>query len=338
VAITKVAARFLMEARESGVNFDRTLTLGRQGLLTSPLWLARELAARGHLDRGQRSAWARRISRRPYVADELYTALGARQLDVLDNSDYEGASVIHDLNKPVPDRLHSSFDVVFDGGSLEHVFEFPTALRSVMSMVKAGGHLIVGTPTNNLSGHGFYQFSPEVFYRALGPQSGFKVERMVVVEYDQVTGTAFGRLPFFAELVGAHYEVKDSVLKGGRQISFTSRNPTMLFVRARRVAERPLLADAPQQGVWAAQWNEHDEGSRVGAELATSAPGPAPTSRRGPDPETSGIPPGVTVRVFHLLFAGFGSVLRPFRGLLFRIMSRRRALGHQSEVVRRLPD
>jgi hypothetical protein len=322
MAITKVAARFLMEARESGVNFERTLTLGRQGLLTSPLWLARELAARGYIDPAQRSAWAREVSHRPYVADELYTALGARQLEVLDNSEYEGASVIHDLNDPVPERLHETFDVVFDGGSLEHVFEFPTALRSVMAMVKVGGHLIIGTPTNNLSGHGFYQFSPEVFYRALGPQSGFAVERMVVAEYDQVTGTAFGRLPFFAELVGTRYEVKESGISRGQQVSFTSRNPTMLFVQARRVSDRPPLAEAPQQGVWSEQWSAD-----------SSSP-----ARHGPDPDSSRIPPALTVRVFHLLFAGFGRALRPIRGLLLRLMGRRRSLGHQKEAMRRLPD
>ena len=109
MAITRAAARFLIESREAGVNFDRMLTLGRQRLLTSPLWLSRELAARGFIDRAQRSDWARHISRRPYVADQFYVALGASQIDVLDNSDYEGASVVHDLNEPVPERLHGCF-------------------------------------------------------------------------------------------------------------------------------------------------------------------------------------------------------------------------------------
>jgi SAM-dependent methyltransferase len=255
-------------------------------------------------------------------------------VDVLDNSDYEGASVIHDLNEPVPERLHGRFDVVFDGGSLEHVFEFPTALRSVMAMVKPGGHLIVGTPTNNLSGHGFYQFSPELFHRALGPQSGFRLERMTIAEYDQITGTAFRSVPYFAELVGARYAVNPSALDEGMQISFTSRNPTMLFVLAKRVDDRPPLADPPQQGVWTAQWDAEDGHSD---EKAGASPRPG-AARRGPDPDAAPIPPAVKVRAFDLLFAGSGAALRPFRGLLMRVMGRRRALRHQSALVRRLRD
>jgi hypothetical protein len=194
-------------------------------------------------------------------------------------------------------------------------------------MVKPGGHLVVGTPTNNLSGHGFYQFSPELLFRALGPPSGFDIERMMMVEYEQVTGTAFGSLPFFAELEGSRYEVELSALDSGRQISFTSRNPTMLFVLARRASDQEPLVRAPQQGVWVAQWSEHAGPTRSGE-----------VPPAGPDPSESRIPPGLTVRVFDLLFAGSGRALRPVRRVLMHGLSRRRSLGHQRGFVRRLRD
>jgi 2-polyprenyl-3-methyl-5-hydroxy-6-metoxy-1,4-benzoquinol methylase len=53
---------------------------------------------------------------------------------------------------------------VFDGGTLEHIFDYPTAIKNCMKMVKPGGHLLLTTPANNWFGHGFYQFSPELFY------------------------------------------------------------------------------------------------------------------------------------------------------------------------------
>jgi 2-polyprenyl-3-methyl-5-hydroxy-6-metoxy-1,4-benzoquinol methylase len=87
------------------------------------------------------------------------------------------ASIIHDLNKPVPKELEERFDVVLDGG-LEHVFDFPQAIENAMRMTKIGGHLILETPANNLCGNGFYQFSPELFFRVLDSGNGFELERL----------------------------------------------------------------------------------------------------------------------------------------------------------------
>jgi 2-polyprenyl-3-methyl-5-hydroxy-6-metoxy-1,4-benzoquinol methylase len=73
----------------------------------------------------------------------------------IDASDYENATYVHDLNVPIPDHLKGQFDLVDDGGTLEHVFNFPVALRNCMEMVKVGGHLLLNVPTNNFVGHGF---------------------------------------------------------------------------------------------------------------------------------------------------------------------------------------
>ena len=40
----------------------------------------------------------------------------------MDISDYEGANIIHDLNYPVPKKLHKKFDFIFTGGCLDNVF------------------------------------------------------------------------------------------------------------------------------------------------------------------------------------------------------------------------
>jgi len=60
-------------------------------------------------------------------AEPFLKSLGAREVDSIDASDYESATIIHDMNLPVADQHKTAFDVVLDGGSLEHIFNFPIA-------------------------------------------------------------------------------------------------------------------------------------------------------------------------------------------------------------------
>ncbi|MCA1572803.1 MAG: hypothetical protein LC798_21415 [Chloroflexi bacterium] len=43
--------------------------------------------------------------------------------------------------------------MVLDGGTLEHVFDYPTALRGALDAVRLGGHFIAVTPANGWCGH-----------------------------------------------------------------------------------------------------------------------------------------------------------------------------------------
>lgn len=324
MAIGKSAARFLIEARSSGVSFERTLTIGRQSLATSPLWLARQLATRGFIEPAQQWHWARTVSRRPYVADPFLRALGALELDELDNSDYEGASIVHDLNRPAPDRWQQTFDAVIDGGSLEHVFEFTTALRSLMGMVKVGGHLLITTPTNNMCGHGFYQFSPELFYRALGTENGYRVERLLVLEDDHAAGRALNVLPYLLERAGPRYSVVDAARTPTSQMEFTSRRPTMLLLQARRITDAPPLAESPQQSRFSVHWESEASSRRRDA------------ARRQPRPRRSPALGALTALGFHLILGGAGRGPRPVRRFLLWRAARRRALERQPDALRKL--
>jgi hypothetical protein len=171
-------------------------------------------------------------------AEPLLTTLGALQVDALDASGFEGASIIHDLNEPLPNELEGRYTVVLDGGTLEHIFNFPIALANAMRLVALDGHLLLISPANNQLGHGFYQFSPELFFRALSDQHGFVCERILLKT---------------SRSGGAWWEVIDPVAAGGRAELLTSR-VTMMYVQARRVAERPVLTSPPQQSDYAAAW------------------------------------------------------------------------------------
>ena len=64
---------------------------------------------------------------------------------------------------------------MLDFGCLEHVFDFPVAWRNCVALCRVGGHLFHSLPANNLSGHGFYQFSPELFFNLYQAKNGFEL-------------------------------------------------------------------------------------------------------------------------------------------------------------------
>jgi SAM-dependent methyltransferase len=231
--------QFLLEGRRQG-DFGETLTLGHQELFLKRhdvgLW-AREF----HLDP---PALAGCIS--PYVDELLKTFCGARDVVAVDFAAYEGATITHDMNLPVPENLEQRFDTVIDGGTLEHVFNFPIALANCMKLLRPGGRLFLFTPGNSQMGHGFYQFSPELLYRALGPAHGFEVESIRAVQFRNIS-TELGA-------VGAPLEVIDPALLATRTV-VASRRPVGLQVRARKTRhmDRPFET-APQQSDYVQAW------------------------------------------------------------------------------------
>ena len=58
----------------------------------------------------------------------------------------------------VPDTLRRRYDLVYDGGSIEHVFNLPVALRNCMDMLAVGGHYICNTATNNYNTYAWVLF------------------------------------------------------------------------------------------------------------------------------------------------------------------------------------
>jgi SAM-dependent methyltransferase len=110
-------------------------------------------------------------------AEPLLQWLGAGTVQSLDYSAFEGADYVHDLNELPPRELEGQFDVIIDGGTLEHVFHFPNAIQNIRRMLKKGGTIFSFLPANNWLGHGFYQFSPELMWRVFN-SDGFKVHSM----------------------------------------------------------------------------------------------------------------------------------------------------------------
>ncbi len=106
----------------------------------------------------------------PYLAEKdmgqtaLFKSLGYRQIDSIDYYPDEGPSICVDLNGSLPEDLSRSFDLVYDGGTLEHCFDPAQVLRNTVALCAAGGRIIHHVPINNWVNHGFYQFSPTLFF------------------------------------------------------------------------------------------------------------------------------------------------------------------------------
>jgi SAM-dependent methyltransferase len=226
-------AKFLISTYEEGVRFDRALTLGKLTLFVDEQNLP-NLQQELHRAAPEHSANLTALG----DSESLFAALGAKQIDSMDKSDFEGATVLQDLNLPIPETLMEQYDLVCDGGTLEHIFNFPVAIKNAMELVKVGGHLVIQTPTNNWSGHGFYQFSPELYFRVLSEENGFRVKRMVVFEWG----------------VNRWYEVVDPAVLQSRVYVMNARR-TSLLILAERISRVPINQTPPQQSDYAlAKW------------------------------------------------------------------------------------
>ena len=83
----------------------------------------------------------------------------------------------------MPASTHNSFDLIFDGGTLEHVFDVRTALRTICSMAKVGGRVVHVSPLSNCVDHGFYCFSPTLFADFYSANS-WLIRRLATARFD----------------------------------------------------------------------------------------------------------------------------------------------------------
>ena len=243
--------RFLIEARQRGVQFGETLTLGRQHLTVSPQRLCALLREyRMPAPPEGEARFQAALEQARWRFEVFARALGAAKVSAMDVSAYEQAEVVHNLNEPVGPELHGRFDLVIDGGTLEHVFNVPVAIGNCLKMAKPGGHVVIITNMNNLVGHGFYQFSPELFFRIFSPDNGFEVVRMIAVE-DTFGRSSLLGVKYDFPIQGPWYDIHDPDKIRKRNILIT-RYPVVLMALARKVSDQPLFTRFPQQSEYGA--------------------------------------------------------------------------------------
>lgn len=117
--------------------------------------------------------------------EALFKDMGYAVTDSIDNSAYENATIIHNMNLPfLLSKTEPRYNYVFDGGTIEHIFNCPQVCENIIDMLEVGGIFCSLTANNNLSGHGIYQFSPEFFLSAFAPKYGMEVLELYLAEFN----------------------------------------------------------------------------------------------------------------------------------------------------------
>lgn len=137
------------------------------------------------------------FAKKKYMSGEtLFKSIGFGQVSSLDNSAFEGAEYVFDLNGAIlPDDLKEQFDVIIDHGTMEHVFHIPNALNNIYQMLKVGGRVIHSAPGSNFFDHGFYMFSPTIFYDFYSSNKW----RLNTIQVFQMTPNQETEPPFFTD-------------------------------------------------------------------------------------------------------------------------------------------
>lgn len=181
-------------------DFDNTITFGRLAIHLGPKAMQRWTGSRAGT----------------YCEDMLTTHFGATHVDSIDNSGYEGATIIADMNQPLPDRLKQQYDSVIDFGTTEHIFDVAQSFRNITALCKPGARLLHVVPANGLCGHGFYQFSPEFFFS----------------RYSQTNGCADIEV-FLADLLDARHWYSVPSPRDGKRINVRTTDQMYVIVMAK---------------------------------------------------------------------------------------------------------
>jgi len=233
MGITSNCSKFLLYARTQGVDFSHTAMLGRQQLFFTE---------------NERKELQNKIQAElpcsGSFAEPFFTAMGASKIESIDYSDFEGATLIHNMNDEISPQHFNTYTVLFDGGTLEHIFNFPIAMKNCMNMLKTGGHFVSITPSNNYNGHGFYQFSPELFFSLFTPAHGFNL-KLVAMGVD---------LP--SKGITNWFRVTDPKRVGVR-VTMTNSFPTSLMVIAEKISITEGLQLKPFQSDYKHIWDVH---------------------------------------------------------------------------------
>ena len=214
---------FLRYAKMYG-NFKETITIGRQNLNLDVNYITKKLKITGE------------YIKENYCELLLKEYFGSTSVSSIDNSNFEKATHIYDLNKKII-NVENKYDTVFDGGCLEHIYNLPQALENLSLICKPGGQIIHVLPANNFCGHGFWQFSPETFFSVYCDKNGY-------------TDTEV----FIADLAQEKKWFKIKKPRDGERVNLYSRTSLYVLVMTKLINEKFSHSNI-QQSDYVSLWN-----------------------------------------------------------------------------------
>ena len=166
--------------------------------------------------------------------------LQAGKVESIDFSDYEKATHVHDMNKPIPENLRGRFDTILDFGTSEHIYNLPQVFENYSLLARPGGQIIHVLPANNFSGHGFWQFSPELFFSLYSKNNGYAETEV-----------------FIADLTDESRWYKVLAPKDGHRVNIESQSPLYVMVRTELTGDNFRHTDV-QQSDYLVLWEPED--------------------------------------------------------------------------------
>lgn len=235
--------RCLLYARTLNIDFARTAMIGRQRFYLHEPDLKKNCLDFGYSFGDEQIQVM--LNKNGGYAEPFLQCLGANEVHSFDISAHEGSTHLHDMNRDIPQIFKERYTVVLDGGSLEHIFNFPVAIKNCMQMVSVGGHYLGITPANNFMGHGFYQFSPEVYFSVFTAANGFELINVIAFE-------RFRTSPWY--VVRSPAQLKS-------RVTLINEVPVELFIIAKKVKATRIFESTPQQSDYLSIWNETNHSS-----------------------------------------------------------------------------
>jgi hypothetical protein len=117
----------------------------------------------------------------------FFQRLGFKTVDALDFSDFEGANIVHDLNVPCNKDFKNigDYNLIFDGGTIEHIFSMPNILKNIFDLLSVGGRIMHSAPVNMFN-HGFYNYST-CFFEDFYSCNNFLINECAIIKWTERT-------------------------------------------------------------------------------------------------------------------------------------------------------
>jgi len=228
------------------INKEKVLCLGKQDLkfsLTQLISSARTLRHKVDL-----SAFIGLDDDQVLDQERFFKALGFSHVHTLDVNRYEGAEIIFDLNEDkTPEEFVDSYDLIFDGGTLEHVFNIGNALKHLSKIVRHDGIIFHSNPCNGYVDHGFFQVSPNLYF-------DFYLSNEFNIVYAGIIEQSIGR---------KIYQVKQDIYRTLDSRFGPRRAPRSVLNFCVRRLEKSTHHIVPQQGFYQARWSDGSQFSYV---------------------------------------------------------------------------
>jgi hypothetical protein len=158
-----------------------------------------------------------------------------KSINSLDYSNFEGADIIHDLNLPIKD-IAKQFDTIIDFGTSEHIFNIIQNFKNISSLCKTGGKILHCLPANNNCGHGFWQFSPELFFQLYQKSNGYSETEIYLLNLHDKKN---------------FYKIK--VQEKGTRLELNSKEPLYIFIKTKKIGDNKF--DNINQSDYVDQWS-----------------------------------------------------------------------------------